>query len=256
MIKHLIFDLHDVLVDPEIILSLYETEYVRIFTKLGINQNEAKNYHKEALRWWMSEVKSIYNRKTEQTLEEMQELDQKYEEKIITNLTKHLVDIPQELRNEIESRNYEFRVGSSGDASFPETRKVLMSIQKEFPDIDLIVASNAHTSHVKGSLVGANIASFFNKKIGYDKIGYMKSHWKYWTKLLDFIDGSARDSIFIGDSQIEAEYCLALGIQCILIDRKKKLTDLRNLQPYTASILKDLKNLVSTLNLITKKSHI
>ena len=47
-------------------------------------------------------------------------------------------------------------------------------------------------------------------------------------------------------------FCLALGIQCILIDRKNKLTGLKNLEQYNAMVLKDLKDLVSILSLMIK----
>ncbi len=219
MLKHLVFDLHGVLADSRKIVEFYDEEFIRILGKVGIDADRSVKIHREFLDWWLTEARNIYKASSEQVLEEMFELNGRYEQKLLSLISKHTGKDSHEYYQDIESRTFEFNASSRGNASYPEVKAVLDHLQQTRPKLALHVASNAHSSHVRGTLTGASLNGYFQQILGYDRIGFQKSHPKYWSGLLQLIGGTSIDTVFVGDSAVEAQGCTQLGMTCIIVDR-------------------------------------
>lgn len=219
MLKHLVFDLHGVLADSRKIVEFYDEEFIRILGRAGIDADRSVKIHRDFLDWWLTEARNIYKASSEHVIEEMFELNGRYEQKMLSLISKHTEEDPHEYYQDIESRAFEFNASSRGNASYPEVKSVLDHIHHSRPNLSLHVASNAHSSHVRGTLTGASLIPYFRQILGYDRIGFQKSHPKYWSRLLQLIGGTSVDTVFIGDSAVEVQGCTQLGMTCIVVDR-------------------------------------
>jgi HAD superfamily hydrolase (TIGR01509 family) len=219
VLKHLVFDLHGVLADSQKIVEFYDEEFIRILGKAGIDADRSVKIHREFLDWWLTEARNIYKTSSENFIEEMFQLNGRYELKMLSVISKHTGENPREYYQDVESRSFEFNASSRGNASFPEVKSVLDQLHQSRPNLSLHVASNAHTSHVRGTLTGASLHAYFKQILGYDRIGFKKRHPKYWSRLLQLINGTSDDTVFVGDSAVEAQGCAQLGMTCIIVDR-------------------------------------
>ncbi|MFW9915841.1 MAG: HAD family hydrolase [Candidatus Thorarchaeota archaeon] len=215
----MVFDLHGVLADSQKLLEFYDEEFIRILGKADIEAARAVKIHREFLDWWIAEARKIYKDSSEQVIAEMFELNGRYEQKMLAVISQHTGEDPQEYYQDIESRTFEFNAASRGNASYPEVKPALDELQQSWPKLALHVASNAHTSHVRGTLTGASLTGYFKQILGYDRIGFQKRHPKYWSRLLQLISGTSDETIFVGDSAVEVQGCAQLGMPCIIVDR-------------------------------------
>jgi FMN phosphatase YigB (HAD superfamily) len=219
ILKHLIFDLHGVLADGRKLVKFYDAEFVRVLGKVGIDSERAIKYHRQLLGWWQGEALEIYQNGSEHVLEEMLDLDDRYERFMLSIIAKHAKEPLSNYYADIKSRRFEFRASSRGNASFPEVKSALENIRYSHPNLLLHVASNAHSSHVCGTLVGAHLTTFFSHILGYDRIGFHKTNPKYWSRLLQVINSVSTETVFVGDSQVEIEGCKQAGITFIIVER-------------------------------------
>ncbi|MFX0113595.1 MAG: HAD family hydrolase [Candidatus Hodarchaeota archaeon] len=218
-LKHLIFDLHGVLADGRKLVKFYDAEFVRVLGRVGIDSERAIKYHRQLLDWWQKQALEIYKSRSERVLEEMSNLDDRYEQAMLSIIAKHTEKPLNEYYLDIESRGFEFRASSQGNGSFPDVKPALENIRHSYPNLLLHVASNAHSSHVRGTLVGAHLTTYFSCILGYDHIGFHKTNSQYWSRLLQAINGNSAETVFVGNSQEEIEGCKKVGITCIIIER-------------------------------------
>lgn len=200
-------------------IKFYDAEMVRILAKVGIDADRAVEIHRKLLKIWLRDAQKIYKRRSEHVLEEMLHLDSRYEEAILSIISRETGKDPNKYHQDIESRTFEFNASSRGNASFSEVRSALEHIRKSHPTISLHVASNAHTSHVRGTITGASLNAYFRQILGYDRIGFQKTNPKYWPRLLQLIGSTSVDTVFVGDSAVEVQGCAQLGMVCIIVDR-------------------------------------
>lgn len=191
----------------------------RILAKAGIDADRAVEIHRELLNLWLRDARKISESRSEHVLEEMLQIDSHYERAILSIISRETGKDPSKYHQDIETRTFEFKASSRGNASFSEVRSTLEKIRISHPTITLHVASNAHTSHVRGTLTGASLNGYFGKILGYDLVGFQKTNPKYWQRLLQLINGSVAETIFVGDSKAELRSCNQLGMACIIVDR-------------------------------------
>ena len=232
----LFFDLHGVIVNSEVMIANYKSILVEIYKKYDISEDQSIKYHNSGLKLYLNLISKIkeLNLIKEDFILAMSNADLEWD-----NLMQNFVINSRAL--ELESRNIEYLAGQVKNALYRDAEEVLKYLTGYF------IASNSHSTHIKGLLEGAEISSLSDYFIlGWDKMKSFKNTDYYFEKLKNY--SITNENIMIGNSDEELYYAQRNGFKTILIKREYKVDERFIIEPDL--ILNNLKNIISEINFI------
>ena len=205
--RTLILDLHGVLVDSKKVKENYEIFLKKLYSDFNINEKKAIEYHKNGLTFFLNSINVIKSKNLidEKFLEEMQVIDNEWDDL----MRKPVLNWKNKSKLlEIESRQIELKSGMIRNVFYPDAINFLKYwLKKMQSHFKIVIASNSHSSHIKGVISGFDENLVSKVKIyGWDKTKCLKSHPNYFLRLKEIINSDLKKNlplIMIGNSNDE-----------------------------------------------------
>lgn len=216
-IQAVFLDWHGVVYDGEVVgRHLYKWTLYDLYGKsLNFSREQWEKVEQEAYQNFMQ----TWEKLTAQNIFSYRSVIQKAESTYYRTL--HLsAGIPDNRSDEEifqQSRELNFRVASSYDATYPEVRAVLEELRNR--KRKLFIITSATEDYILGSLIGSKLQNYFDKIFSAERLNLSKFHPGFWQEVFEISASSPVSSMVVDDSYECLKIPHKAGAFCLLMAR-------------------------------------
>jgi len=216
-IRAVFLDWHGVIYDGEVVgRHLYKWTLYDLYGKtLNFTREKWEKVEEEAYQNFLQTWKEL----TTQNALPYRSVIQKAESAYYRTLSR-AAGIPDKRSDEEifqQSRELNYRVASSYDATYPDVRPVLEELRNK--KIKLFLITSATEDYIRGSLIGSKLQNYFEKIFSAESIHFSKFHPGFWQEIFEISTFSPSTCMVVDDSYECLKIPYNAGALCLLMAR-------------------------------------